>query len=161
MKIHRLFAGLSCAVILLAGAGCGGKTPGTSDISGTGTPARPIPPPHHRTRNRPASRTGCPACTIWMLGEDNRPFAFMIGNNDRSRPQVGLDKADPVEAKPGGITRIMAVFAERRTRTGTASHLAQRPHAVCHARTVPRRHCIMPAAAIWDSNHRSAGHRPY
>ena len=37
----------------------------------------------------------------------------MIGNNDRSRPQVGLDKADLyVEAETeGGITRIMAVFA--------------------------------------------------
>ena len=62
MKIHRLFAGLSCAVILLAGAGCGGKTPGTSDISGTGTPGSADSAPGITA----ASRTGCPACTIWM-----------------------------------------------------------------------------------------------
>lgn len=37
----------------------------------------------------------------------------MIGNNDKSRPQHGLDQADLyVEAETeGGITRIMAVFA--------------------------------------------------
>jgi hypothetical protein len=37
----------------------------------------------------------------------------MIGNDDRSRPQAGIDKADMfVEAETeGGITRIMTVFA--------------------------------------------------
>lgn len=40
-------------------------------------------------------------------------MAVMIGNNDKSRPQYGLDQADMyVEAETeGGITRIMAVFA--------------------------------------------------
>ncbi len=42
-----------------------------------------------------------------------RPVCVMIGNDDRSRPQAGIDKADMyVEAETeGGITRIMAVFA--------------------------------------------------
>ena len=42
-----------------------------------------------------------------------RPVAIMIGNNDRSRPQINIDKADMyMEAETeGGITRIMAVFA--------------------------------------------------
>lgn len=46
-------------------------------------------------------------------GADYRPLAAMIGNNDRSRPQFGLEKADLYfEAETeGGITRIMAVFA--------------------------------------------------
>lgn len=46
-------------------------------------------------------------------GDSFRPLAAMIGNNDRSRPQFGLEKADLyVEAETeGGITRIMAVFA--------------------------------------------------
>ncbi|MDD2362947.1 MAG: DUF3048 domain-containing protein [Oscillospiraceae bacterium] len=46
-------------------------------------------------------------------GASVRPVAFMIGNNDRSRPQIGIDKADMyVEAETeGGITRIMAVFS--------------------------------------------------
>ena len=46
-------------------------------------------------------------------GTSVRPVAIMVGNNDRSRPQVGIDKADMyVEAETeGGITRIMAVFS--------------------------------------------------
>lgn len=46
-------------------------------------------------------------------GASVRPICVMIGNNDRSRPQCGLDKADLyVEAETeGGITRIMAVFS--------------------------------------------------
>lgn len=46
-------------------------------------------------------------------GAEFRPLAAMIGNNDRSRPQFGLEKADLYfEAETeGGITRIMAVFA--------------------------------------------------
>lgn len=114
MKIHRLFAGMSCAVILLAGAGCGGKTPGTSDISGTGTPGSADSAPGITAPTQPAGQQNRLSGLYDLdVGEDNRPFAFMIGNNDRSRPQVGLDKADLyVEAETeGGITRIMAVFA--------------------------------------------------
>lgn len=46
-------------------------------------------------------------------GTSVRPVCVMIGNNDRSRPQYGLDKADMyVEGETeGGITRIMAVFS--------------------------------------------------
>ena len=45
--------------------------------------------------------------------ESTRPIALMIGNNAQSRPQYGLEKADMyIEAETeGGITRIMAVFA--------------------------------------------------
>lgn len=47
------------------------------------------------------------------VGADTRPVAFMIGNNEKSRPQYGIDEADLfVEGETeGGITRIMAVFS--------------------------------------------------
>jgi len=47
------------------------------------------------------------------IADWERPVAFMIGNNDKSRPQLGIEKADMYfEAETeGGITRIMAVFA--------------------------------------------------
>ena len=46
-------------------------------------------------------------------GSDTRPIAFMIGNNTKSRPQFGLEKADMYfEGETEyGITRIMAVYA--------------------------------------------------
>jgi hypothetical protein len=46
-------------------------------------------------------------------GDWTRPIAVMIGNNGKSRPQIGIEKADVyLEAETeGGITRIMAVFA--------------------------------------------------
>ena len=47
------------------------------------------------------------------VGADTRPDAFMIGNNEKSRPQRGIEEADLyVEGETeGGITRIMAVFS--------------------------------------------------
>lgn len=47
------------------------------------------------------------------IGNSVRPVCIMIGNNERSRPQIGIDKADLyVEAETeGGITRIMSVFS--------------------------------------------------
>lgn len=47
-------------------------------------------------------------------GASSRPVAVMIGNNPKSRPQVGLANADLyVEAETeGGITRMMAVFSD-------------------------------------------------
>lgn len=46
-------------------------------------------------------------------GISTRPVGIMLGNDSRSRPQCGIDRADwYFEAETeGGITRIMAVFA--------------------------------------------------
>ncbi len=45
-------------------------------------------------------------------GAGTRPVALMIGNNDKSRPQYGIDQADLIVEMEteGGITRLMAVF---------------------------------------------------
>lgn len=47
-------------------------------------------------------------------GADSRAVGVMIGNNSKSRPQIGVWSADLfLEAETeGGITRIMAVFAD-------------------------------------------------
>lgn len=47
-------------------------------------------------------------------GGDSRAVAVMIGNNPKSRPQVGLDSADVYfeTETEGGITRIMAIYAD-------------------------------------------------
>ncbi|MGI6264581.1 MAG: DUF3048 domain-containing protein [Acutalibacteraceae bacterium] len=49
-----------------------------------------------------------------MGSDEYRPVAVMIGNNDKSRPQYGIEQADMlIEGETeGGITRIMAVFAD-------------------------------------------------
>lgn len=49
-----------------------------------------------------------------MEGTEHRPVAIMIGNNDTSRPQYGIEEADMlIEGETeGGITRIMAVFSD-------------------------------------------------
>ena len=48
-----------------------------------------------------------------VVGQEQRPVGIMVGNNAKSRPQYGLNKADMlVEAETeGGITRIMALFS--------------------------------------------------
>lgn len=47
-------------------------------------------------------------------GKDSRTVAVMIGNNPKSRPQVGIASADMFfeTETEGGITRIMAIYAD-------------------------------------------------
>lgn len=120
MKLKTLLAGGLCAALLLGTAGCGGSTPSSSQAptGGEGSVA-----PNTSTGDTPTSEVSGPTqptgqlnrlSGLYDLGVDEvtRPIAFMIGNNDRSRPQTGLEQADLfVEAETeGGITRIMAVF---------------------------------------------------
>lgn len=113
MKIIRLLAGLSCAAMLLAGAGCGGNPAATSDSPAADVSGSADSAPGTTAPTQPVGQQNRLSGLYDLdVGEENRPLAFMIGNNDRSRPQIGLDKADLyVEAETeGGITRIMAVF---------------------------------------------------
>lgn len=97
-------------------AGCGTGTPGSSPASSqptaetTGTTAPPTTAAPTQPKGDFNIFTGENSLAA---GADTRPVAIMIGNNDKSRPQHGLDQADLyVEAETeGGITRIMAVFA--------------------------------------------------
>ena len=107
------------AAVLLTAVGCSGPSTGEGSappvshpVSGDTTlpeesPAPTEPPAPAGDLNR---LTGL---YDMEKGSPNRPVAVMIGNNDRSRPQYGLDKADMYfEAETeGGITRIMAVFS--------------------------------------------------
>lgn len=47
-------------------------------------------------------------------GKDSRAVAVMIGNNPKSRPQVGIASADAYfeTETEGGITRMMAIYAD-------------------------------------------------
>lgn len=114
--MKRLLSGLMAVLLAASVAGCaknpetpsssgaesGGEIPSVPEIT---TPAtEPLPSPEHLN-----PLTG----EYDLTSGGNRPVAVMIGNNDKSRPQLGIDKADLyVEAETeGGITRIMAVFS--------------------------------------------------
>ena len=113
----RIFAILTALCLTGALAGCGTGNPGSVPASSqpapettVGTTAPPTTSPPTQPKGDFNIFTGEDSLTA---GADTRPVAVMIGNNDKSRPQYGLDQADMyVEAETeGGITRIMAVFA--------------------------------------------------
>lgn len=116
--LTKKWIAVAAAALMLAVAGCKSgpadvSTPaGSSSAQGTAGPGSDTPQP----TEPPAPSGDLNRLTgLYDLekGAPNRPLTVMIGNNDRSRPQVGLDKADMYfEAETeGGITRIMAVFA--------------------------------------------------
>ena len=126
---RRFVLGLMAGVLSLSLlAGCTAEvkpvedpTPTTSATGNSTTVTPPTTTAPTDTVTPPTASPGDPAKFNRFTGAyDNeagvssRPVAVMIGNNDRSRPQVGLSAADWfVEAETeGGITRIMAVFAD-------------------------------------------------
>lgn len=121
MKVTKCLSLLTafCAVITLT-AGCGGTVPtgtssrqtGSSSTPTTTTASTTVPTTAAPTR-APGERNPLTGLPELESGAATRPVAVMIGNDSRSRPQYGLDKADIlVEAETeGGITRLMAVFA--------------------------------------------------
>lgn len=129
MQKHTWTALLAATILTVSLAGCAG-TPGltSSSPSGDGTTG----PVQTEGSSAETGQTTAPTETTSgqqtptqgnmnrltglndMAGQSNaRAVGIMIGNNTRSRPQYGLDKADLfVEAETeGGITRIMAVFS--------------------------------------------------
>ena len=123
MNIKRQSKGLmSTAIALMSMAlvislsSCSLLSPSTTTSSASSTAEKNI------TTQKPTvtTATKAPKAANPLTGDDDiavgssvRPVAIMIGNNDYSRPQIGIDKADMyVEAETeGGITRIMAVFS--------------------------------------------------
>ena len=113
----RILTILTALCLTGALAGCGTGNPGSVPASSqpapettVGTTAPPTTSPPTQPKGDFNIFTGEDSLAA---GADTRPVAVMIGNNDKSRPQYGLDQADMyVEAETeGGITRIMAVFA--------------------------------------------------
>ncbi len=112
--MKKFLAGLTALALTATLAGCS-NTPG--DPASSGGPALDSSVPEVTTPSTQAPPD--PDLLNPLTGEYNlvsggdRPVAVMIGNNDKSRPQPGIDQADmymEVETE-GGITRIMAVFS--------------------------------------------------
>ena len=112
MMLKKIGALLGATLLLFGAVGCGEAADGTNgttrpnklDVTTAGTTTTAAPLLDYNPL------TGEYDITV---GADTRPVAFMIGNNEKSRPQYGIDEADLfVEGETeGGITRIMAVFS--------------------------------------------------
>ncbi len=98
---------LLAAALLLGVGGCqmGPGTSGTSSGPESTTPTTEAPPPEAFN----------PLTGLYDMpvGGSSRPIGIMIGNNAKSRPQIGIEQADLyIEGETeGGITRILAVFS--------------------------------------------------
>lgn len=119
---HRFVLGLLAGALSLSMMGCTAEVkpakdpaPTTAGETTTSTTTATTAPVTQPTAPAPDPATRNPLTGRYESAPiaDSRPVAVMIGNNDRSRPQIGLSAADwYVEAETeGGITRIMAVFA--------------------------------------------------
>lgn len=98
---------LLCATLLLGLSGCQ-TGPGTSSAGGGQTESTtPTTQPPEEAKNPLTGLYDMP------IGGSSRPIGIMIGNNEKSRPQIGIDQADLfIEGETeGGITRILAVFS--------------------------------------------------
>lgn len=110
----RIPAILSAACLLFTASACGRPSESASSSPST------APATTTTTTAKPTTTTTSPYAINIFTGKQDvddaagtRPVAVMIDNVSQARPQYGLDKADLLlEAETeGGITRIMAVFA--------------------------------------------------
>ncbi len=121
MKSRIFSCILACLLTLTLLTGCAqtadpdpvGPTPTTTQEAPTTTAAEAptttaAPVTDTAKYNRLTGEYDCDA------GANARAVGVMVGNNDRSRPQIGLANADAyVEAETeGGITRMLAIFSD-------------------------------------------------
>lgn len=103
-----------CGALSVGAAACGPAAVTSSETPSSASSAAATVPPATAAPTEPL-RDRNPLTGLDELepGASTRPVAVMIGNDSRSRPQYGLDKADLlIETETeGGITRMMAVFA--------------------------------------------------
>lgn len=112
MKTVRLIGILTAASLIVGCTACSGS-PSPEEAKSTTTTAV-------STTKTEAVTTKASGALNPLTGLDDmksatsRPVAVMVGNNDKSRPQYGIEKADMlIEGETeGGITRIMAVFSD-------------------------------------------------
>lgn len=118
----RSIAGFAAGwLLLLSLAGCtfvplgGESSDGGGESSSPPSTSAAATTAQSQTTTRPAEKAENPLTGVRDMepGGSARPVGIMLGNDSRSRPQCGIDRADwYVEAETeGGITRIMAVFA--------------------------------------------------
>lgn len=117
MKSRIFSCILACLLTLTLLTGCAGKTvphdpvgpaPTTAATESTESTTTAAPVTDTAHYNRLTGKDDCDA------GANARAVGVMVGNNDRSRPQIGLANADAyVEAETeGGITRMLAIFSD-------------------------------------------------
>ena len=119
----RIFAILTALCLTGTLTGCGTGNPGSVPASSqsapeitVGTTTPPTTSPPTQTKGDFNIFTGEDSLAA---GADTRPVAVMIGNNDKSRPQYGLDQADMyVEAETEGknpkrTPNFAAIFLQR------------------------------------------------
>lgn len=99
-----------CVVLIISLTSCMGTTTMSKPVASTNSSITTTTTTHSAPAMDKNPLTGIEDI---KKGDSVRPVCMMIGNNERSRPQVGIDKADMYfEAETeGGITRIMAIFA--------------------------------------------------
>ena len=119
MKL-RILAGALAMCLLAAGCGVIGGGEESAPAPTTTTTALPTTTTTTTTTAPPTTTTQPPRAVNPFTGlkelepgASTRPIGVMIGNDSKSRPQYGIEQADwYFEAETeGGITRIMAVFA--------------------------------------------------
>lgn len=111
--MKRLFVTAVAAALLCGMTGCSGDQLPVSSSPTTTAPVTSTTAPATTATPRPEYRN--PLTGLADVNSDQtRPVAVMIGNNDKSRPQYGIETADLlIEGETeGGITRIMAVWAD-------------------------------------------------
>ena len=110
----RALAIILAVWMLLALAGCGGKT----DPQPEPEPEEktdPIPPPEPEPEPEPEVPSGMNPLTGLPMEpeyENRRPAAVMLNNLKAAQPQLGISQADIIYEVPveGGITRMLALY---------------------------------------------------
>lgn len=119
--MKKLLALALSAVLVLGLFGCGAKdssslsqAPSSAPLPVSAPPAEPEKEPLPLATDFNAL-TGLPRAEGMLDGQ--RPVAVMVANNARALPQRGLASADVVYEMltEGGITRLMALYADYRT----------------------------------------------
>lgn len=125
MRKQKLILLAAASVLLAAFSSCSGEDdvvrPAVEQTTEAVTEATTVPEitPAETTTTEPAKVYGAanPLTGEWGYNEDaigKRPIALMINNYEGALPQYGISKADYMYelVVEGGITRMMAVFAD-------------------------------------------------
>lgn len=115
MRKYRLCAVVMALLLLLVGCAAE-STPApttTTAVTTTATTTTTTVAPTTTTTTKPLEYNPLTGIYDMAAGSNTRAVGIMVGNDKKSRPQVGIDKADwYIETETeGGISRIMAIFA--------------------------------------------------
>ncbi len=117
MRKYRFCAALTALLLLLSGCAIEPTptptTTTTTTTTVTTTTTTTTAAPTTTTTTKPLEYNPLTGVYDMTAGSNTRAIGIMVGNDKKSRPQVGIDKADwYIETETeGGISRIMAIFA--------------------------------------------------